>query len=85
MERPRPSTIAWGTLAAGVLAYDYFCPDGEQMSERADEWVEHPIKHAAFATILGATALHLLNRIDPKYDFLHHLGKLKPTPEIGRN
>lgn len=80
MERPRPSTIAWGLVPIAVAAYDYWCPHGEQMSERADEWVEHPVKSALFTAAIGAVALHLTNRIDPKYDVLHHLGKLKPMP-----
>lgn len=78
MEKPRPSTIAWGAIIGGVAAYDYLCPPGEQLSERADEWVEHPIKNLAFTAAVGAVALHLCNRIDERFDVVHHLASFKP-------
>lgn len=54
--------LAWTFLVGGVIAYDVL---GEQtMSERFDEYLEHPIgKYVA----IGATALigaHLLNIFD---------------------
>ncbi|WP_440220940.1 DUF7427 family protein [Dietzia sp. MNB45] len=69
MERPRPSTAAWGVLAGGVLAYDLLSPNGETLSERCDDWIES--HRAATYAAIGVTALHLANllpqRVDPFY------------------
>lgn len=75
MERPlvRPSTIAWGTVVGGIYLYDRFCPSGEQLSERADEWCETPVKRLALAAAVGALALHLPNLINERYDLFHYL------------
>lgn len=70
---PRPSTLAIGGLALGIYAYDYFCPPGEQISERCDEWVSHPIKRRLLEAGAAAIALHLTNRINPKVDLLHYM------------
>lgn len=58
----KKADMAWGLLVGGVIAYDVL---GKQtMSERFDEYLEHPIgKYIA----IGATALigaHLLNLPD---------------------
>lgn len=73
MERPRPSSLAWGAVIGGIYAYDRLCPKGEQLSERADEWCEHPLKRAMLAGAMGALVLHLTNSINPKYDVFHYL------------
>lgn len=77
MEKPRASTLGWIGVIGGVAAYDMLCPKGEQLSERADEWVEHPIKRRALELGLVAVALHLCNRIPEKYDIIHHLASIK--------
>lgn len=78
IERPRPSTVAWVALMGSVAVYDYFCPEGEQLSERADEWVEHPLKNVAFSAAVGAFALHLTNQIKPEWDIVHRVACFKP-------
>lgn len=30
---------AWGVIAAGVLAYELACKEGELLSEGVDDWV----------------------------------------------
>ena len=30
---------AWGVIAAGVLAYELACSEGELLSEGVDDWV----------------------------------------------
>lgn len=73
MEKPRASTIAWLSVPAAIAAYDYLCPKGEQLSERADEWCENPVKRVAVGLAMGALSLHLINAIPEKYDVIHYL------------
>ena len=75
MERPRPSTVAWGVLAGSVLAYDVLSPKGETLSERCDDWVEHH-RSLTYAAI-GVTALHLSNLLPPRIDPFHRLTTFK--------
>lgn len=84
MERPRPSTLAWGAIGAGVLAYEVLCPKGETLSERLDSPLEKPMKRAAIMTAIGVTALHLSNMIPnpQKYDPFTRLTKLKKQPRL---
>lgn len=75
MGRPRPSNLAWGALAAGVVVYDYLAPSGETLSEAVDRAVDkHPV---ATAAAVGAVALHLLNAFEKyqleRYDLIHQL------------
>lgn len=76
MERPRASTVAWIALLGGVAAYEYFCKNGETLSERVWD-VEHPVKKLAVASAIGVTALHLLGKMPAKIDPFVHMGKLK--------
>lgn len=91
MERPRPSSIAWGVLGASVIAWEVLCPEGELLSERVDSMLEKPTTRAAAVAAVGATALHLLNVFDAvgatQLDPYHQVGKLgryikKRTPQI---
>lgn len=77
MEKPRPSTIAWGVLAAGVAAYDIYSPEGETLSERVDDWLENPISKAVAISAIGVTALHLANVLPEKIDPFHRLTIIK--------
>lgn len=77
-ERARPSTYAWAAVMGGVALYDYFAPAGEQLSERADEWVEHPVKRIVFGATVAAFALHLTNEIKPEWDVIHRVACFKP-------
>lgn len=74
----RPSTYACAAILGGVALYDYFCPPGEQISERFDEWIDHPAKRIAAELTVAAFALHLTNRIEPKYDIISRIGCFKP-------
>lgn len=76
MERPRPSTVAWAATVGGIALYDALCPNGEQMSERADEWMEHPIKRRLTQIGMGMIALHVCNAIRPEVDPIHKLASL---------
>lgn len=83
MERPRPSTVAWGVLAGGVLAYDILSPRGETLSERADAWIDHEnliVRYGTYAAI-GVTALHLSNVLPPGIDPFHQLTRWKNQQE----
>lgn len=73
MEAPRPSSLGWLGLAAGVYAYDRYCPTGEELSRRADEWLAHPAKRVVFIATVGALAAHLCNFLPPEIDVFHHL------------
>lgn len=69
----KKADAAWGAIVAGVVAYDVFCPKGETLSERVDDYMEtRPGKLAAYS-IIGATALHLCNILPDKYDPIHLL------------
>src|SRR6185312_12779038 len=39
MALPLSAKQAWGLLAAGVLAYEVACKEGELLSEGVDDWV----------------------------------------------
>lgn len=77
MEKPKPSTVAWCGLAAGVAAYDILCPPGETMSEGVDRLLEHPHKRIAALGAIAITAAHLANILPEKIDPFHHLTKWK--------
>lgn len=75
-ERIRPSTLAWGAVIGGVAVYDMLCPKGEMMSERADEWIEHPVKRRLVEAGMACVALHVCNRLSPRFDPIHRLTQL---------
>lgn len=71
IEKQKASTLAWGTLVAGVVLYDALCPAGETLSEGYDHFLA---KNKLLA--LGAvaiTAAHLTNLLPAKYDPIHRL------------
>lgn len=77
MENPLTARRAWAGLAAGVVAYEIACPNGELMSEGVDRALE---KHPVLTMLaIGATALHLANllpeQIDPFHQTLKFLKK----------
>lgn len=72
----RPSTAAWTSIGVGVVAYDLLCPQGEQLSQRMDEWLEkHPTRSLALG-ITAMTAMHLLNMLPERIDPIHHLAMI---------
>lgn len=76
----RQSTKGWLGVLGGVVAYEIFCEPGELLSERVDEWLEHPVKRLGVYALVGLTALHLLNYLEheplQKIDPWHQLGKI---------
>lgn len=70
MERPKPSSIAWGALAAGVVTFDLLAPEGETLSEAVDRGLEGKYKPLVVG-VVGLTALHLLNLLTPDKDPIH--------------
>jgi hypothetical protein len=50
---------AWGVIAAGVLAYELACNEGELLSEGVDDWVA--TKPILTRAVIAALALHLGN------------------------
>lgn len=79
MEKPRPSTVAWASIGAGILAYDMMCKKGETLSERVDDWlIKYP--RTTYAAV-GAVALHLLNLLPNNADPIHHIIKLKKVDD----
>ena len=74
LQKQKASTLAWGALAAGVIAYDVLCPEGETLSEGYDHFLE---KNKLLA--LGAIAItagHLSNITPVKYDPLAAFGRM---------
>jgi hypothetical protein len=69
----RPSEKAWLGLAAGVLVYDTFCPEGETLSEGVDRALAHPLSRAATIGAIAITGAHLLNVLPERIDPLHHM------------
>jgi hypothetical protein len=57
---------AWAGLAAGVVAYDLLCPDGQMLSEGVDRGLEQ--HRLATGIAIGVTALHLLNILPESVD-----------------
>ena len=55
---------AWGVIAAGVLAYELACNEGELLSEGVDDWVA--TKPILTRTVIAALALHLGNAVPPR-------------------
>lgn len=73
--RQSSKAILAGT--AGIVAYEAWCDRGEMISERFDEWLEHPIKGTV--AVLGTLAIagHLINIMPEGIDVIHQLGRLK--------
>lgn len=63
----RPADKAWLVLAAGIIAYDLFAPEGETLSEAADRYLlaKPWLTRLAIFTV----AHHLANELNP--DPLH--------------
>jgi hypothetical protein len=57
---------AWGVIAAGVLAYELACNEGELLSEGVDDWMA--TKPILTRTVIAALALHLGNAVPPRFD-----------------
>lgn len=57
---------AWGVLAAGVLAYEIACNEGELLSEGVDDWLA--ARPVLTRTVIAALALHLGNAVPPQVD-----------------
>lgn len=77
MERPKPSTLAWCGLAAGVAAYDTLCPSGETMSEGVDRALENPFSKIMAIGAIAVTAAHLANILPERVDPFHQVLKWK--------
>lgn len=69
--------VAWGTLIASIVAYEWKCPPNHLLSEVVDRGLENPVGKYAIPAIIGATALHLINVLPPSIDPIHKLGALK--------
>ncbi len=78
----RPSSYAWLGVIGSIAVYDLLCPENEQMSERADEWMEHPLKRRALELGMAAIALHVCNAIKPEIDPIHRLATLHRKANI---
>ena len=85
MERPRPSTVAWAGLAAGVAAYDLLCPPGETMSEAVDRALETRTGRVLALGAIALVATHLANVLPQRCDPIHHITKFKIIETIVEN
>ena len=52
------------------------------LSERVDEWLDHPVKRVVTLATIGMTALHLANVLPPEVDLIHRIGDLK---DVGKS
>lgn len=77
MERPRPASVAWGVLAAGVVAYDVLCPPGETLSEGVDRALERQRGKWLALGGIAITAAHLANMIPEQVDPFHRATQFK--------
>lgn len=59
--KENPAVLAWGALAAGVIAYDTWAmtTDHETMSHAYHRGIEHPVLRFGCIGMIGAVALHL--------------------------
>ena len=77
MEKPRPSTLAWGGIAAyetGALVNG----GGHTLSEGLDPLVDHENKYIKWGSRLaiGYTALHLMSVLPERVDLFHQLTRI---------
>lgn len=77
----RPACKAWLGIAAGVVAYEIACPNGETLSEGVDRALERPIARYVALGGIAVTAAHLSNFIPQQYDPFHYALMWKTTPE----
>ena len=82
MERPKPSTVAWGVLAASVAAYDTLCPPGETLSEGVDRALETRRGKVLAIGAIAVTACHLANVLPERCDPFHQALKWKVIKEL---
>jgi hypothetical protein len=66
MALPLSAKQAWGLLAAGVLAYEVACKEGELLSEGVDDWVT--AKPVLTRAVIAMLALHLGNAVPSRLD-----------------
>lgn len=76
-ERHGYSKAAIAAVLGGVALLDVMAPKGETISEGVDRLMENPLGKLAVHAVVWTTALHLLNLMPEKYDWLHQLTKLK--------
>lgn len=76
------SKAAIAAIVGGVALYDYLCPPGETISEQCDRIMETRLGKAALYGIVATTALHLVNAIPEKYDWLHQVTKMKKIDKL---
>ena len=69
----RASEKAWLGLAAGVIAYDVLCPEGETLSEGVDRALERPVYRTVTMGAIAIVGAHLINILPTKIDPLHHV------------
>jgi hypothetical protein len=62
----------WLGLAAGVIAFEVACPQGETLSEGVDRALEHPTLRYAAIGAVALTAVHLLNVLPERRDPFHY-------------
>lgn len=66
---------AWVGIGLLVAAYELLAPEGELLSQGVDRALDkHPV---LTTTVIGATALHLVNLLPERLDVLHQLTNLK--------
>lgn len=76
MELPRPSTLGWAGLIAGIAAYDYLCPQGETLSEGFDHLMETKTGKVVAIGAVALTGAHLLNLLPDRLDIYHGFGNV---------
>ncbi|MBA3679089.1 hypothetical protein H0W80_02775 [Candidatus Saccharibacteria bacterium] len=87
-----PSNLAWGVIGAGVVAYEYLCPENETLSAGFDRFLEHRYGRYAAIGIVAIAGAHLLNiyehfgvqHLDPLHQFATHLDKIKIASELSQ-
>jgi len=68
----RPGDKAWIALAAGVVAWDVSCLEGEMLSEASHRYAKH---HPVLAAVVVfSVASHLINRLPKSVDPIHGIG-----------
>ncbi|AGT12700.1 hypothetical protein J4T94_gp087 [Mycobacterium phage Krypton555] len=69
MPKLRPSDIAWLSMVAGILAYEWRAPAGELLSEGWDRYLQsHPVAARVFPLLL---ILHVINALPQRVDPFH--------------
>ncbi len=76
IERKRKAERAWAIGLSCAALYELTCDKGETLSEALDYPLSRRIGKHVTRAVIGMTAAHLANCLNPRVDPYHQLGRL---------